>query len=189
MHKFYQGFVVEVTGSTFEQVAFTCKETGAIVKVIEDLNIVPVEMAVSTEMIVPVKDLEDVATEAFELGDTVMSTFTIAHPFEGIVVGFELDTNRVICRSARIENYADRRVRYAYRVDEIKKADAGYVEFELDKKYKINCKDDVHVRFLHKDDVVLYTTAGDYYAKVPKRCFRPILATHHKIYQIQECPR
>lgn len=84
-------------------------------------------------------DVEDIAQEVFKIGDRVESRLSnAAHSFSGIVTGFEEETNRVICRSARA--FKQDRTRYAYKVYEIQKIQET-VTFELNCRYKFNGED------------------------------------------------
>lgn len=79
-------------------------------------------------------ELEDVCTDVFAIGDKVASTGT----FTGIVVGHELDTNRVICRPDKLKSYSDKNIRYAYNVSKLRKANKciGFVPgVEYEDKY------------------------------------------------------
>ena len=53
-------------------------------------------------------------THDFEIGEYVMSKLS-STPFVGKIVGYEADEDRFICKSIKIDNYADKRTRYAYR--------------------------------------------------------------------------
>lgn len=65
----------------------------------------------NSSKLVPVSLLEMPAENIFDIGDEVRSH----HWFRGEVVGFEPDTNRVVCRKW---NCTDR-VRYAYKIHEL----------------------------------------------------------------------
>lgn len=59
--------------------------------------------------------LEDLVEERFRIGDKVKS----AGSFTGIVVGYELATNRAVCISDKLPKNSKDRTRYAYKVTEL----------------------------------------------------------------------
>ncbi|MMZ45667.1 hypothetical protein D1872_72710 [compost metagenome] len=80
---------------------------------------------VGTSSILPFGNWQQVVTDKFKLGDEVRSIARDeSNCFVGTIVGFELDTNTALCRSEKINNYKDKKVRYAYGVDELER----YVE-------------------------------------------------------------
>lgn len=80
---------------------------------------------------------EPIAALLFSVGDTVCSAIATG-TFVGTVVGFEMDTNRVICRSQAIDNYKDKRTRYAYLPSEILHYSANTTLLENLSTYVLN---------------------------------------------------
>lgn len=66
--------------------------------------------------------LEPLAEHSFKLGATVVSTVgnSTREPLIATVIGFDKDTNQVLLKSNRLDNYKDQRVRYAYGPNELR---------------------------------------------------------------------
>lgn len=64
-------------------------------------------------------NVEPLCNDVYAIGDKVRTTFRGG--LVGYVVGFEPWTNLVIACSEKLSNYTDKRVRYAYSLDELNK--------------------------------------------------------------------
>lgn len=81
-------------------------------------------------------DFEPVADDIFYPGDRVKSN--LGGGFTGVVLGYEYDTNRVICRSDKTDTLNGKdRCRYAYNIKDLVEIKKEYV-FELNGRYRIN---------------------------------------------------
>lgn len=89
---------------------------------------------------VPKKECERIITEVFDLGAHVTSTLSSGRGnLIGIIESFELHTNRATCMSDKIGAYKDDRVRYAYKVNEIKLyVEPKKIHFNIGQMYLVN---------------------------------------------------
>lgn len=124
------------------------------------------------------KDVQPLASAVFEVGQRVRSGYT----FRGVVTGFELDTNKVVCVSEKIGQYTDRkepgdggRVRYAYEIDKIFPVET-HLDLKQNNVYRIEhkVKGSIMVRALEctydSDRFELYARgSGTWIGSVPKR--------------------
>lgn len=56
------------------------------------------------------------STHEFEIGDIVKSNLrSNGDSFVGIIVGYEAEDDIFVCKSVKLDNYKDKRVRYAYK--------------------------------------------------------------------------
>lgn len=101
----------------------------------------------------------------FPIGARVRSAFNGAKGFTGTVVGHE-DGKLVICRSDKIMNYHDKRVRYAYSPNELNLLPIKVI-FRAGRKYLLNDKLEVEAMEHACDSALLMLcSAGVYIATV-----------------------
>lgn len=79
-------------------------------------------------------DCHQLVTNVFKMYDNVQSTIGT---LKGTIVAFEICTNRAVCVSDSIDNYNDKRTRYAYLPHELKAYDKDAIEFVVGAKYRI----------------------------------------------------
>lgn len=103
--------------------------------------LIPATNTVITD--IPETDIQEACDMVYKVGDQVRSK--LGGGFTGEVTGFELETNRIVCRpSSDRPSASNDRVRYAYAMDEIEAIPDEY-RFYLNRKYKINGQIDVRV--------------------------------------------
>lgn len=107
----------------------------ALVTVLNDFSLNNRRQA-GDNILVRKSSLEPMAFNTYEIGDRIQSKIG---ELTGIVVAYELHTNKVICVSDKINRYKNDRTRYAYSLSEIKpKQKDGMFEFVLGKVYEVN---------------------------------------------------
>lgn len=100
--------------------------------------------------------IQKAACEVFSIGQLVRSH----HTFVGVVIGFEEDTNRVVCRSKHpVAEANETRNRWAYKINELVAAEVKDQEFTsseqlFDTSWPEKTKGEQHI---------LVTTTGDSY--------------------------
>lgn len=113
------------------------------------------------------ENLEEVAENLFKIGDNVLSK---VGPLSGVVTAFEKQTNRVVVMSHKNENHKDKRVRFAYKIDEILKKE-DFIVLKPGCVYKINKSINLlAVQSVFQDDqVMLVNFSGNVeYSNIPK---------------------
>lgn len=83
-------------------------------------------------IVVNMRKVEPICNEVFKVGDHVRAIMQDNRGFTGYVTGYEFETNRVVCSSARV---VQSRVRYAYKVNELERVPSA-MEFKLNGYYK-----------------------------------------------------
>lgn len=175
--KFYKGYAVEV-------LANVCTPNQVLIRVYDDY-IGNDCLKVGHEYQVNKLHLEDMASDVYRIGDKIEST---VGSLTGDVVGFELDTNRVICRSSKIDRYEQKRTRYAYKLSELRKQ-VRDAKFEPGKWYKINSTIELFAvqSVFNVNDVMLFSKDGYIlYNGVPKKTDMDFLKKHHRIDNVQK---
>jgi len=155
----------------------------------------------SHALVVEAKKLEPRAQDVFNIGDKVQTVYS----FRGAVVGFEPETNRVICISDKTDQYhkeectekryyGGQRVRWSYAVSDLQKVKEAVVTFEYGHKYGLQSWDvqgnKFPVRVVAMPDydqanmVVLYAEESTQpLARVPRRCSQERL----QAYRLEYC--
>lgn len=137
---------------------------------------------------VPIRleDCEEIAIDVFPIGTKVKTEFPGSNGFEGKVVAYEEDTNRLICISNRVKNYSDKRVRYAYRVDELRELDDSFT-FKVGRSYEVN-GNTILTSVEHpcrNDFVILIDSSSFVVCVVPTVASLEVLEAH-QVYSVQE---
>jgi hypothetical protein len=85
--------------------------------------------------------LEPLAEHSFKVGDTVVSIIAglTQDALRATVIGFDRDTNEVLIKSSKLNNYRDKRVRYAYGPKELRFVTAEEIA-AADRKIKFDTK-------------------------------------------------
>lgn len=104
----------------------------------DEVGLIPLNIPFNTVMIVARANVEPLAENLYKIGDPVASQ----HTFAGVVTGFEVETNRVVCMSNKIKEYEDRvepgsgdRTRFAYALKDIRPNNT--VKINIGGRYKV----------------------------------------------------
>lgn len=154
-----------------------------IVKVVEDYRFEK-RIRPGTEYLINKNHLQPLVYDVFSIGDHVISDIGT---LKGRVVAFEYHTNRAIVVSDRIDNYKDKRTRYAYAIHEIEKYDPNKFTFVLGRWYRINnCMDVMAIESTFRDtDVMLINREGKIVIRdVPKEVSPTLLMSKFGIAKI-----
>ncbi|NLD21640.1 MAG: hypothetical protein GX664_04040 [Bacteroidales bacterium] len=175
---FYNGMKVQVIDSDLQDSNFD-----TIVKVVEDYRFEE-QIRPGTEYLINKGHLQPLVYDVFSIGDRVRSDIGT---LTGRIVAFEYHTNRAIVVSDRIDNYKDKRTRYAYAVHEIEKYDPGKFTFVPGRWYRINSYMDVMVieSAFRDTDVMLINREGKIVIHdVPKEASSKLLMSKFGIARI-----
>lgn len=175
---FYNGMKVQVVDGNIPGLPFDM-----LVKVVEDYNFEE-QVCPGTEYLIKKGHLQPLIYNVFSIGDHVISKIGT---LIGRIVAFEYHTNRAIVISDRIDNYKDKRTRYAYAINEIEKYDPSKFRFVPGRWYRINnCMDVIAVESVFRDtDVTLFNSEGKIVIRnVPKEASLMLLMSKFGITRI-----
>lgn len=149
---------------------------------------VPYDLA-GTDTVVNEDSLKELASEVFNLNQVVRNKQT--HSFTGIVVGFEYDTNKVICRSNKIDSYEIKATRYAYDLDKLEVYNEDEITFVPGKQYSWNNWTGMASLAVENPDNPEYIMLVSHYGKVvhrsiPKVTTKRYLACNFNMSKIRE---
>jgi|SRR5206468_5995807 len=189
--KFYNGYKVRI------ETGFGAESKQKLVTVINDLRTANRQRP-GDSIVVNSEDIEPICDTMFSIGDEVTSILEIPPSsnrtnFMGVVTGFEYDTNRVICKSTKESVPEDTRQRYAYRIDEIIKANRAeklQFEFKPGMLYMINNTTKVMAvdSLFNPEEVMLFghNDGAILWRDIPKKAFLPSLKVYKNIYNVQQ---
>ncbi|MMZ45228.1 hypothetical protein D3C76_403850 [compost metagenome] len=127
------------------------------------------------------KAIQPLVTDVFKVGDRVKSR----HTFEGVVTGYEEETNRVIVISDRIDEYIDRdgpgsgtRVRYSYKIHDLIVNNFQDLELIPNRKYYIQEKNGLNVKVRAMYDTVFGQVFIGLVREDNGKLFMPFSADH-----------
>jgi hypothetical protein len=128
-NKFWNGMEVTVLANV------PGSKNRVIVRCVEDFRLDVSTPSNGLDFMASKKDLEPLIFEAFCVGEPVTSTIGTLN---GRITSFEYHTNRAVVTSSAIENYRDKRTRYAYKHYELAHVDLSKIKLIPGCWYMIN---------------------------------------------------
>lgn len=175
---FYSGMKVQVVDDNIPSLP-----SHALVRVVEDYGFEE-QVRPGAEYLIKKIYLQPLVDEIFSIGDHVISKIGT---LIGRIVAFEYHTNRAIVVSDRIDNYKDKRTRYAYATHEIEKYDPNKFRFVPGTWYRINNQIEVMAveSVFNQSDVMLFNKEGQIIVRdVPKEASPMLLMSKFGINKI-----
>lgn len=125
--KFVNGKLVEVIGDMCPG-----KPNSVLIKVLRDYS---KPGSILADSLVDKRALEEPIDKVFKLGETVKNKYG---SMIGTVCAFELDTNKAVVRSSKLDKYENKRTRYVYGVKELEKYDPDKITIKPGKYYQVD---------------------------------------------------